>query len=344
MDQEQESHSLRTAALAGLLVLLADASASTIIEFPPLSRYESAPLHGLLLLAMLLPALYLLVYRSLRRQRVDAESASRLLAARLPVRRSTPAEPSSPRTDTRQHDAVLGGIHLREQSRCYRQLRDPAGECCGRRGLDHAWTRELARARRRGDTLGVIVLAVKNLPAACSDFDVGAMLYQITYLLNLSLRAEDSVFDLSGGRYLLLLPGMPAAALPDRTQEIRRVIAAAYPLPMTTAGGAAVCCGAALFPAMVNGGRSCNRQRAARSHRLVMAAASIDDLQCRNAHARHSMAVFAAELSSSYRHGTPDIGGGCISRARCPAPIACGRVACAVASVSSVGDAGIIHD
>jgi GGDEF domain-containing protein len=72
------------------------------------------------------------------------------------------------------------------------------------------------------------------------------MLCEAAYVLNLSLRAEDSVFHLAGGRFLLLLPGLAPGALCTRAEEVRTSITALC--RAGTLRSVAVRCGSALFP------------------------------------------------------------------------------------------------
>ncbi len=149
---------------------------------------------------------------------------------------------------SRGMEPVLSVIHLRGRAGRHRPVRDPVTGLFNHHGLDQAWARELARAQRRGDTLGVVMLAVRKPDAPRAGTDADAMLCEAAYVLTLALRAEDSAFDLAGGCFLLLLPGMPADVLPIRMEEVRRAMAALRSLRLAAAGGAAVYGGAALFP------------------------------------------------------------------------------------------------
>lgn len=143
-------------------------------------------------------------------------------------------------------EPVLAAIRLRSRLSSGRRVRDPVTGLFNRHGLDQAWVRELARAGRRRDTLGVIVMTVRSAVEEAGGEDEGELLCEAAYLLNLSLRAEDSVFHLAGGRFLLLMPGMMAEALHMRAEEMRHSIASLHRAAVSKS--VRVRCGSALFP------------------------------------------------------------------------------------------------
>ena len=71
-------------------------------------------------------------------------------------------------------------------------------------------------------------MTVRSAVEEAGGEDEGELLCEAAYLLNLSLRAEDSVFHLAGGRFLLLMPGMMAEALHMRAEEMRHSIASPH--------------------------------------------------------------------------------------------------------------------
>lgn len=145
------------------------------------------------------------------------------------------------------HVLVLGPLHAqlgeaRRQAERARGAHDAITGLPDRRQLDDAWTRELARADRRGETLGIGLLRIEG----GIDGQGEAQLWEFGYLLVLALRAGDGAFRIGEREILLMLPGMPGNVLRRRLAQIAR---AATPRgPDDAQRRLAISFGAALYP------------------------------------------------------------------------------------------------
>ena len=109
---------------------------------------------------------------------------------------------------------------LRDQA-----LRDPLTGLHNRRYLNETLPREIARAAREGSCLSIVISDVDHFKTINDTYghQVGdQFLVQIARLFKSCLRGSDIVCRYGGEEFVVVLPGVSAAAAEKRAEEIRR--------------------------------------------------------------------------------------------------------------------------
>lgn len=107
-------------------------------------------------------------------------------------------------------------------------LRDPLTGLYNRRYLNEAMTRELARARRAGQSLGIVVIDLDRFKAINDSHGHPAgdsVLCQVAELLRADMRASDILCRFGGEEFVALLPGASEEVTGRRADQWRRLIA-----------------------------------------------------------------------------------------------------------------------
>jgi len=113
---------------------------------------------------------------------------------------------------------------LREQA-----IRDPLTGLYNRRYLDATLERELARARRDGQPLALILMDLDHFKRVNDTYGHQAgdeVLQQLARLLNEMARAGDVASRHGGEEFLLLMPTMSLATARERAETLRRAFGA----------------------------------------------------------------------------------------------------------------------
>ncbi|MFI8745717.1 histidine kinase N-terminal 7TM domain-containing protein [Pseudomonas sp. NPDC077186] len=120
---------------------------------------------------------------------------------------------------------TISSLHeqLREQALC-----DPLTGLYNRRYLDEFFARELARAQREQVPLAVALIDLdhfKRLNDECGHLVGDDVLKAVAQHLLDNLRSTDAVFRIGGEEFLLILPGLDAAAATSRLESLRAQLA-----------------------------------------------------------------------------------------------------------------------
>lgn len=123
----------------------------------------------------------------------------------------------------RQLDEIAGlQAALREQA-----TRDGLTGCFNRRYLDETLEREIARARRDGQPLSVVMLDLdhfKQLNDTCGHQVGDAALREVAEILRRDVRTEDVPCRYGGEEFLILMPQMPLAVAAERAEAWRQAV------------------------------------------------------------------------------------------------------------------------
>ncbi len=120
---------------------------------------------------------------------------------------------------------TISSLHeqLREQALC-----DPLTGLYNRRYLDEFFARELSRAQREQVPLAVALIDLdhfKRLNDECGHLVGDDVLKSVAQHLLDNLRSTDAVFRIGGEEFLLILPGLDAAAATSRMESLRAQLA-----------------------------------------------------------------------------------------------------------------------
>jgi diguanylate cyclase (GGDEF)-like protein len=120
---------------------------------------------------------------------------------------------------------TISSLHeqLREQALC-----DPLTGLYNRRYLDEFFARELSRAQREQLPLAVALIDLdhfKRLNDECGHLVGDDVLKSVAQHLLDNLRSTDAVFRIGGEEFLLILPGLDAAAATSRLESLRAQLA-----------------------------------------------------------------------------------------------------------------------
>ena len=156
---------------------------------------------------------------------LGAITGSRPLAgrARAVVRRETVG---ALRTLARDASAALVQVELREGLERL-SLSDPLTSLGNRRAFDEALAAEMARARRSGGSMGVVILDVNHFKQFNDRHGHQAgddALVSVARVLAREARAEDRACRIGGEEFALLLPGADDAAAATVAERIRRAV------------------------------------------------------------------------------------------------------------------------
>jgi diguanylate cyclase (GGDEF)-like protein/PAS domain S-box-containing protein len=122
---------------------------------------------------------------------------------------------------------AMVNLRLRETLR-QQSIRDPLTGLFNRRYLEETFERELRRAERKGEGIGVVMLDVDRFKKFndTHGHEAGdALLKALGALLKESIRAEDVACRYGGEEFTLLLPGVTQQQAFDRAEEVREAIA-----------------------------------------------------------------------------------------------------------------------
>jgi diguanylate cyclase (GGDEF)-like protein len=137
---------------------------------------------------------------------------------------------------------VLRNSRLRAEIE-QRATRDALTGLPNRRVLAGAVEREIARARRTGEPLGLVMLVLDHFKLINDDFGhaVGdRVLREVGRGLLEASRGEDLVARYGGEEFVVLLPNVDASALGQAADRIRKLAGdAAVTRPVTLSAGAA---------------------------------------------------------------------------------------------------------
>ena len=126
-------------------------------------------------------------------------------------------------TTAADHIALaLANLSLRESLRI-QSIRDSLTGLFNRRYLEESVQRELARAKRRGTVLGVIMLDVDNLKGVNDGYGHEAgdtLLAVVGHWLQSNIRAEDISCRYGGDEFVLILPDASLEATCQRARQI----------------------------------------------------------------------------------------------------------------------------
>jgi diguanylate cyclase (GGDEF)-like protein len=113
---------------------------------------------------------------------------------------------------------------LREQA-----IRDPLTGLFNRRYLDETIPREMARAKRAGASIGVLMVDIdyfKRINDTHGHPAGDKVLRSVAAVLRSGIRAEDIACRYGGEEFVLVLPGMARAVVSRRAEQLRARVAA----------------------------------------------------------------------------------------------------------------------
>jgi diguanylate cyclase (GGDEF)-like protein/PAS domain S-box-containing protein len=106
-------------------------------------------------------------------------------------------------------------------------IRDSLTGCFNRRYLDVTLERELARSRREGSPLSLLILDLDHFKQINDNYghQVGdEALKELARVLQASIRQEDVLCRYGGEEFVILMPRMPLATAEQRAEQWRRMI------------------------------------------------------------------------------------------------------------------------
>lgn len=108
--------------------------------------------------------------------------------------------------------------------------RDPQTGLFNQRYLDEILPREISRAQRQGTSvgLGAIEIDFQTPPQRTVRPANEPLLWELGYVLQLHLRAEDTACRVGAGEFVLILPDMPPLTLARRLMEVRATLERHY--------------------------------------------------------------------------------------------------------------------
>ncbi|MFW6286896.1 MAG: diguanylate cyclase, partial [Candidatus Sumerlaeota bacterium] len=130
------------------------------------------------------------------------------------------------RTVTEQLALALANLKLREQLRA-QSIRDQLTGLYNRRYMEEALTRELHRAQRAQQTLGIIMLDVDHFKVFNDNYgheDGDLLLRELGAILRESVRQEDIACRYGGEEFLVILPDAPRDIVTQRAEGLRRKV------------------------------------------------------------------------------------------------------------------------
>jgi diguanylate cyclase (GGDEF)-like protein len=122
---------------------------------------------------------------------------------------------------------AMVNLRLRETLR-QQSIRDPLTGLFNRRYLEETFERELRRAERKGESIGIIMLDVDRFKLFndTHGHDAGdALLKALGGVLKESVRAEDVACRYGGEEFTLLLTGATQQQTFDRAEQVREAVA-----------------------------------------------------------------------------------------------------------------------
>ena len=129
-------------------------------------------------------------------------------------------------TLARQISLALASLSLRESLQA-QAIRDPLTNLFNRRYLEESLQREVARVKRRGASLGVIMVDLdhfKEFNDAFGHKAGDALLAALATLLKNHIRQEDIACRYGGEEFLMILPETPLTVTVQRAEELRELV------------------------------------------------------------------------------------------------------------------------
>jgi diguanylate cyclase len=123
----------------------------------------------------------------------------------------------------------LGEIHILQARLSEQANRDPLTGLYNRRYLDSTLERELARCKREGQPLSLVLIDLDHFKQINDTYGHQAgdeVLKQLADMLNAQARAADVACRYGGEEFLLLLPDMPQDIALERVEQWRATFAA----------------------------------------------------------------------------------------------------------------------
>ncbi|HWS73887.1 MAG TPA: sensor domain-containing diguanylate cyclase [Quisquiliibacterium sp.] len=159
---------------------------------------------------------------------------------------------------------AIANLRMRETLRA-QAIRDPLTGLFNRRQMDEVLEREVRRAVRHGDPLAVLMVDIDRFKRVNDNFGHEAgdlVIRELARCLAGAIRREDYAFRYGGEEFVLLLPGVDAASMPQRAEAILAAVRALHPAWQGRAiGPITASIGAAAYPA--HGGTAPDLVRAA---------------------------------------------------------------------------------
>lgn len=151
-----------------------------------------------------------------------------------------------------EHVALaLANLQLREALRI-QSIRDPLTGLFNRRYMEESLEREILRASRNNQTIGVLLLDIDHFKRYNDTFGHEAgdtVLREVGRLLQRHVRGEDIACRLGGEEFVLMLPGVPLAVAGERAELLREAIRGlTVSFHGQTLGTTTVSIGVALYP------------------------------------------------------------------------------------------------
>jgi diguanylate cyclase (GGDEF)-like protein len=154
-------------------------------------------------------------------------------------------------TVAEQFGLTLANLKLREALRS-QSIRDPLTGLFNRRYMEETLDRELRRASRGGQPLGVVMIDLdhfKNFNDSYGHEAGDAVLRAFGELLRTKVRGEDVACRYGGEEFVLILPDIPWEASVHRTEELREALKRLQvPYRNQSLGGITLSAGLAAFP------------------------------------------------------------------------------------------------
>lgn len=151
-----------------------------------------------------------------------------------------------------EHVALaLANLQLREALRI-QSIRDPLTGLFNRRYMEESLEREILRASRNNQTIGVLLLDIDHFKRYNDTFGHEAgdtVLREVGRLLQRHVRGEDIACRLGGEEFVLMLPGVPLAVAGERAELLREAVRGlTVSFHGQTLGTTTVSIGVALYP------------------------------------------------------------------------------------------------
>ena len=122
----------------------------------------------------------------------------------------------------------IEAINVLQQQLHEQAIRDPLTGLYNRRYLDSTLERELARCKREGESLSVIMIDIDHFKKINDTYGHQAgdeMLCRLAHCLGSIARAEDVACRYGGEEFVLLMPTMPLSVAWERAEKLRTAFA-----------------------------------------------------------------------------------------------------------------------